>query len=293
MTTPSSSRAARFAAFSLGVALVAAPSATAAPAVPGSAPVLTHGVGLTPPVTPTATATARAKLKVTIKRTSGYRLQTGTRSTFTGTAPRKTFKGNKVTLQRKVGNGAWVNVASAKVSSKGTYSVSGITTGVGVNSWRTFGVVPKTKKKKAYNVVSPVQAMWSLQWFYLYDLGRVNSYGWSHASTSIAGRAFSRSVGSYYDRRSGWGEYNLGYKCDEFRAEIGLRDDSETGAVRRFVASLDGAETSLGDKGLGSVTSVRIDTRTRFRLRLDVVDVSNPDGWGYYGNARILCQSKP
>lgn len=240
-----------------------------------------------------AAAAPKKKFKVSLRRTSGYRVQTGTRSTFTGVAPRRTFKGNRVVLQRKVGTGAWVDVANATVSTKGTYAVAGVTTGVGANQWRTYGIVPKKKRQKAYRVYSPTQGMWSLQWFYLHDLDTVDYDDFTHRSTTMAGRTFSKSVGSDDPWLSGWGEYNLGYKCDQFRADIGLSDESQSGTVRRFVASLDGAETTFGDKGLGSVTAVSLDVRSRFRLRLDVVDVSTPSGYGYYGNARVLCQSKP
>ena len=237
---------------------------------------------------PSAQPSARTTPQLTIARESSGVVETGSEVSFTGTAP-ASLDGKRVTLQRRVGKkGDWIKTSTAVVAD-GAMKATGVSTGVGTNSWRFTAKVDGTRytsKPLTHKVYG---------WFYLADLDRVDYDGAYADSWVIGGKTYSKSVGGSGSEDTDWAEYNLSYRCITLDAWIGIGDDSETGTTADFYVTLDGARTGVGSKGLGPATHLTLDTSTRLRVRLEM-DPTNqdfPDGSWAFGNAKVLCSGKP
>ena len=233
-------------------------------------------------------AAGRATPQLTIARTTTGTVVTGTKVSFTGTAP-AALEGRRVALQRRVGaKGDWVKVAGATVTSH-SMSATGVATGVGKNSWRFVA------KLNGTTYTSKVLSHQVYGWFFLADLDAVDSDGGYADSWVIGGKTYGKSVGGNGSSSTDWIEYNLSYRCISLDAYIGIGDDSETGTTADFYVTLDGARESVGSQGLGPASHLVIDTSTRLRVRLemDPTNADAPDGSWAFGNARVLCSGRP
>ena len=226
---------------------------------------------------------------LTIKRVTTGRVVTGSKQTFSGTAPTR-LHGQRAVLQRRVGKkGDWIKVDSARVSRKGHLTGSGVATGVGVNAWRW---VMRTSGGK-HTSKALTQRVYA--WYYLSDLQSVDSDGGYPGSFTMGGKTYSKSVGGDGNTVTDWIEYNVSYHCAELSAWIGISDYSETGTTADFYVTVDGARSLLGSKGLGTPSHVTVDTSTRLRIRLEMDPTNNdgPRGYWAFGNAKVLCDRKP
>ncbi|MBS43602.1 MAG: hypothetical protein CMH83_10665 [Nocardioides sp.] len=267
------------------------------------------GVAAVPTATPApvdaAPVAARGKPKVAIKL-GVYRapatIVTGSRLRFLGRT-QKALRGKKVSLQRKVGKkGSWVTVGAAKVNSKQRFLVSGVVTGVGAVYWKVTAKkkVRKNGRKVTLRYTSKQVGTAVYGWFYAADQQpvAVSWSDWDDLPRTIGGVRYSKSVGTdaYYfsDGDVEWGDYNLSYRCKTFTAQVGLDDESETGAKADFYVTLDDARTRVASgKGLGAATSVTMDVASRLRIRLEVEAVTQYDAVATFGDAKFLCRGKP
>ncbi|GAB4008717.1 NPCBM/NEW2 domain-containing protein [Nocardioides ultimimeridianus] len=242
-----------------------------------------------------AGATTTTKKDVTIAVTSGYNVINGKPVTVSVKAPRATA-GRTAVLLRQVGTGVWVNVGSARVSSTGAATVSGLASKMGINHWKVRIAQPVSSGTILH--VSNVVATLVSTWFSLYDLSTVDSNNWeTYNDANIGAQHFSKAVGAgtYSSSNTYWGEYNLGYHCSKFNATIGVDNNSSSGSSIHFDPLLDGADHDLGTKSLGQGTAVTFSVQGVLRLRLSHNFV-NPGGvsmQGDWGNARVLCSAYP
>nr|WP_281379874.1 NPCBM/NEW2 domain-containing protein [Nocardioides ginsengisegetis] len=239
-----------------------------------------------------------ATVDLVLTRTSPADPITGDKVTFTGTAP-ASLAGATVALQRRVGKTAdWVKAAATKVTTDGTYALSGVATGVGLNQWR----VTATKNGSVHT--SKVAKTTVYAWYYLSQLDTVDDDSFGSDSVAVGGKTYSKSVMNSYDSALAndgnivWGEWNLSYRCKTLNTWVGVADSSESGFGADFTIYVDGAETDLGTKTLGPATATVLDVSTRLRLRLELqgtpdTQKNDLDGYGVYGNAKVLCSGKP
>lgn len=241
-------------------------------------------------------------------------LVSGTQVSFTGTAP-KAVRKRKVVLLRRVDAGEWAKVGAGRISSSGTFAVSGVATGGGSNSWKVTAKTAKRGKKPARVFVSPTQRTVVYLWQYLQDLEPVGgagkctdgSYcsvgeGMVRDSSTIGGTDFAKSVvSSAFDLSYGdptYVEYNLSYRCLQFATWYGVDDGSDTGLSVEFAATVDGVRTVLGKTSLGPAKAAFLDVTSRMRIRLDQrrtnsthADDGGPEGWAAWADARVLCST--
>lgn len=240
--------------------------------------------------------TASAASKPTLSRTStAPQVEEGKTITFTGTAPR-TFVGDRVVFQRKVGTEKWATVKRVKVTSKGTFSTTSSTRGAGINHFRVYGVtkiVKKGKKKVEKRSYAKSLSVTSLGWFHLYDLKPTRS-GFNRYVADLNGKKYNKSLGSRSGRSNGWGQVNLHGYCDTFRATIGQDDQSDSGTQSRFSSTVDGQSIDHGVRGRGQALGVtrKIDGAQTLRVSATRV-TSKKTYWGMWGNARVRCWAKP
>jgi hypothetical protein len=240
---------------------------------------------------------ARPKTDLTLTLTSTSQPKTGDRVTFTGAAP-KGLAGSTAKLMRRVGKkGDWIKVGSGRIGADGSFALRGVATGVGTNTWRATVIRNKVVHQ------SRVVGTKVFGWFYLSELEMVDEEGFEDDAATIGGKSYVKSVMNWDDSdlRYGytpWAEWNVSYRCKSLNAQIGVDDDSETGMKVGFSVYLDGAETDLGEKGLGPASAIDIDTSDRLRVKVAVragsgIEDSDIDGYGVFGNAKVLCSGKP
>lgn len=268
-------------------ALVAGAALAAVVAIAPPTPAAMPAAGST--VSTSLTSVASAAPKLTIRRATAGPIVTGTRVTFTGTAP-KSRKGQRVQLQRRVGRtGDWVLAATVKVARSGQLTATGVSTGVGTNTWR-FVLRAAKKTLSSATTRHPVYG-----WFFLSDQDSVDSDGMNRGSVVMGGRTYSKSVYGDGSTATDYADYNLSYRCLRLEAWIGIGDDSETGTTADFYVTIDGARSGVGSKGLGSASRIVVDTATRLRIRIeaDPTNGAGPSGTWAFGNARALCSGRP
>lgn len=240
-------------------------------------------------------APADAGTPIQLKRTDSALVVSGGRVGFAATAPGALRKRTAV-LDRAVGRGRWVAVASRRVPASGRLSIQGTSAGVGTNKWR----LRISTKKRQYT--STVVSTSVYGWYYLSELEQVSSNRIDEGAATIGGTRYTRSVFSsssfWYDDHQ-YAEWNLGYKCRQLTTSYGLDDTSSSGSLVAFDVARDGARTELGTKGLGRATPLSLDVRGTLRVRLSLTYVAGPTGsgdtspYGAYGNARVLCNARP
>lgn len=243
-------------------------------------------VALTPPA---AAAQAQRADTLTISRTTGGTIVTGQAVAFDGVASPR-LRGKTVQLQRRVGTGPWVTMASVTVPRTGAITAKGRAAS-GTNSWRFIGRV----SPKSPLVSSSVTKVAVFTWYFLTDGRYVADDSMRGGTAVIGGVSYPRSVYSEFYRlgNTDYRDYNLGYKCRRFVSEIGLDDDSNTGASAEFFTTLDGARTSHGNKGLGRASRIDVGVSGVLRIRLETISTASASGYGAFGTARVLCTSRP
>nr|WP_243752169.1 NPCBM/NEW2 domain-containing protein [Leucobacter weissii] len=119
----------------------------------------------------------------------------------------------------------------------------------------------------------------------------------AHESATIAGKRYAHSIvgWSTYRDQASWSEYNVNYRCTEFRSSIGLIDESASGQTRAFSIRADDATTSLGSAGLGSAKSVSADISGVYRIRLAIgrSGNDNAESKGAFANPQVYCLTSP
>lgn len=231
------------------------------------------------------------KQSVTITKASGSTITAGSKITLSGTTSPALVR-HTVSLQLLSGK-TWKTISSSKVTSKAAFSVSGKATQGGTRSYRVYAtgstaIRSAASRARTYKVYS---------WYYLSDLGSVESDGWDWedelSDVSIGGTAYPHSPGAADGDDAG--SYNLSYRCTQFRATIGIDDESSSAMKYRFAIRVDdGDEQVLGTFGVGRGTSVSVSTGGGFRLHLENAEIDDgSDGWAVWGNARLLCLTRP
>lgn len=255
-----------------------------------------RGVDATAVSSPVA---ARKVTSLTLRRVTPGPITAGAEVKFRGTAPKR-LKGERVKLQRKVRSGRswgnWVKVKANRVRKNGRIWIKGVASSPGKHKWR---LVIKARGDK--HVSKPIKHK-VYGWYHLSGLEKVESVRFDEGAANIGGVHYSRSVfnrdGFWWDYQP-YGEWNLSYRCIEFRAAIGLGDTSSSDGRVAFRATVDGADTNLGTKQIGPATPVSLDVRHRLRIRLTDVYVAGPESGdeddllGVWGNARVLCAGRP
>lgn len=238
------------------------------------------------------------KQSVTITKASGSTITAGSKITLSGTTSPALVR-HTVSLQLLSGK-TWKTISSSKVTSKATFSVSGKATQGGTRSYRVYAtgstaIRSAASKTRTYKVYS---------WYNLSALDPVEyDGGWYDdpedelSGASIAGVTYAHSVGGDNDwNDSSTASYNLSYRCTKFAATIGLEDASQSGGWANFVAQVDdSARQGLGKLGVGKGQTVAINTTGGFRLHLENTysDSWDAEAVSVWGNARLLCLTRP
>ena len=208
-------------------------------------------------------------------------------------------------LRRQVvSDGEWVVVSKVPIATDGSFSVEGVATGVGANRWQVQAVEKVGSGKKAVKTrhVSDTVNTTVYAWYFLTDGSPVDSDRVGEGSATIGGTDYSKSlVGSTFAGSNGdsiFAEYNVSYRCKSVNMKVGVSDSAETGFKVKFFVLLDGAETSLGQLGLGPAKEVTVDSSSRLRARFEVrpgdgIPSSGIDGRPVFGDVRALCSDKP
>ncbi len=230
--------------------------------------------------------------------------ESGSMVSFAGSGP-ASLAGVSVVLRRQVvSDGQWIKVTKVPIAADGTFEVEGVATGVGANKWQVQAIQKTGSGKKATKTkhLSGVVSTTVFAWYYLPENYAVDSEYMDPGSVTIGGTGYPKSIyawGSSGRRgRTAWAEYNISYRCKAVNAKIGVDDQAETGFRAKFYMLLDGAETSLGQLGLGPAKDVTVDSASRLRLRVEVrpgdgIPDSDIDGSAAFGDLRALCSGKP
>lgn len=254
---------------------------------------------------PTDTYRGATKVKdLVLTLASSNEPESGSTVDFTGSAP-AALEGVQVVLRRQVvSDGVWVKVSTATINTGGNFSIEGVATGVGANKWQVQAIEKVGSGKKAVKTrhVSAIVNTTVFSWYYLTDGSAVDSYWMETGPVTIGGQGHPKSVYGYSYAgdygRAAWVEYNLSYRCKSVNAKIGVDDDAESGFRAKFYILLDGAETGLGQLGLGPAKEVTVDSASRLRVRLEVrpgdgIPGSEIDGSPSFGDVRGLCSGRP
>jgi uncharacterized protein YraI len=232
----------------------------------------------------------KAAAKVTVTSRTKSSVDLGAKLTFAGKTS-KNLKGKTVALQIRAG-GKWSTVTRTKVSAKLTFALAVKATQAGKQAYRVYA--PSTTTTKATASKAFGYTVWS--W---YNLGGtyVDNYASWDGDFSIGGKTFRDSLiisGLYDDPIDGWADYNVNYKCTTFRATIGMRDDSVTGAVRSFGLGIDSTTVNFGTRGLGAGLAVTADITDAYRIRLSSTPDGNKiDGRPVFGTPQVYCSTAP
>jgi hypothetical protein len=116
--------------------------------------------------------------------------------------------------------------------------------------------------------VSPASTIAVYRWRLLVDESPVQNDSFGRGNTSINGTAYRNSIGLAARGSGRRVEYNLRRKCVEYRAVIGLMDDSEADATADVRVDVDGTPLFNQRLSLTTVRAVRLNTRGWLRLTL-------------------------
>lgn len=136
------------------------------------------------------------------------------------------------------------------------------------------------------------------QVLYLSDLDPLTSTrGVDTSTVEINGQAFARSVTLAVNAAGpvASAEYNLGRHWDTFSATVGLGDESPTGGLLTFEASVDGRQEYSQTIPLGKTQRIGLGVNGALRLKLTVTysgqDAAN-SFYGCWGNAHLQAPPK-
>lgn len=240
--------------------------------------------------------TAKSKVKkhkatITVTSRSKSKTSVGAKIVFKGKTS-KNLVGKRVQLQIKHGS-KWAKVSSKKVAANKTFRVAAKATKAGTQKYRLYASA--TKKTKAAKSKAYKYSVW--KWYSIAGT-EVDSTRLDGTDTrSVGGKKYRHSAtfgwgpGGYNE--SGWADYNLNYRCTNFRATIGMQDNSQTGSKRTFSLSIDDTNVNFGTVGLGAGKPVTANVSGAYRIRLKSLTANNTWGLGVFGTPQVYCKAKP
>lgn len=180
------------------------------------------------------TSSARKTVAVTqwvsAPKMSATTIDAGDYLTLSGTTS-ASLAGRTATLQARSGT-TWKNLATAKVSSKRTYSVKGKAIGRGKTAYRIWvsGTTGVTGAPSA--ATYPTVYAW-------YSLDRTMAEGYLGLAPKeywrVAGKTYPSVLGT--ERRGdSWRQIRLGNKCRTFKSKIGVMDMSDAGSGEYYLS---------------------------------------------------------
>lgn len=229
----------------------------------------------------------KKKATVTVTSRTKSNVDLGTKLTFAGTTS-KNLKGKTVALQIRTGS-KWSTLKKAKVTSKLTFTVSAKATQAGAQKYRVYA--PSTSTTKAATTKAYKYTVWS--WYKIGGTAVDDRSMWT-GDAMIGGVNFTKSVYSDWGTGDVWADYNVSYKCTAFRATIGMKDNSSTGAVRKFTLDVDSTAVELGSRGIGAGLAITVDITDANRIRLNATrDGNTIRGYAAYGTPQVYCSTAP
>jgi len=234
---------------------------------------------------------ASGKLKLKVTSRPAKNTEVGKLLVFKGTAPSK-LKRKTVMLQLKVGT-KWQTVAKSRITSKRTFKVQARATKAGAQRYRV--AVAATRRTPAAASSSFGYTVWA--WYGIAGDSVSSSRLYrSNGDASIGGRNYPESVVFGWTGYSvdGWAEYNVNYRCTQFRATIGLLDSSKSGSTRSFSLGVDSISVQFGTRGVGAGLPVKADIAGAYRIKLNTLrDGNSIAGYATFGTPQVYCSSAP
>jgi hypothetical protein len=190
-----------------------------------------------------------------------------------------------VSVQLRTTTG-WVSVNSGHVAKNGGIAVRFAVNERGLKTYRLYlpgnSLYAGSAVEKRINVY---------QWFYLSDVrGRT-------ANVNINGVNYARSLSagwSYCCGASISESFDLGRKCAQLRATVGLSDLSGAEMRADFSYDLDATSVPVASGvRLGQAFPVARDLTSILRLHVLAQQTAGRGGTIAYGNLRVLCSAQP
>lgn len=244
--------------------------------------------------------TVRVKQRIDITGTSKATLTAGETVQISGNTS-AALAGQTIRLQLFSGD-QWTTVATAKVSTSRTFSVSARATQGGAVKYRVHaaggaGVSATASASRTFDVY---------QWFSLADLSpttRSKNFV-TQGTVALGGQSIAKTVGPLW-AHGGWGglkagnaEYNLSYRCTTFQATVGVPDTSGRKASWGFHVAADDVALADTYAVLAKPQRLNLDVTGAFRLVLSNDRITGDpyqdyEGDASWGAARILCLGQP
>lgn len=189
--------------------------------------------------------------------------------TLTGKVAGSKAAGKKLTVQRRVGTGAWTTIGTVRATSKKTYTVKHKVSRVGAQSFRV--VAPKSGSTKTG--ISPARSIVGWTWLYLTDQPHYVT-GTMFVGTTVSAQenTYARSV----ELVSGPGKreifWQLDDRCDDSDVDVTLYD-GVVGSQSVFVSTTEGGVTRQAVAG--SLTGANVVGPTAGSLTISVTDTAD------------------
>lgn len=232
------------------------------------------------------------KQQTAITAVSSSKPTSGDKVTFSGTVS-PALVGKTLNLQQLKGS-AWTNIATAKSTSKKTFSVTTPVSGVGSTKFR----VSVSKTVDTSVAVSPQKTLTLHKWYWLDDLDGIGN-GMFRGEGVIAGNHFERSIlGFVYDgeTEASGALWNFNSSCTTLDMYIGVDDVAYDDQFSIYMGTVDDDEVyTLGAMTVGEaakrITRKLIDQGSLFLGASHLYGYD--EGHAVFGNPRVLCAGQP
>lgn len=186
-------------------------------------------------------------------------------------------------------SGGWKSVASTRVPTSGTFTITVRSMRGGEQQYRFLvvgdeGVLPARSTPQTFEVSA---------WYRLVDQTPLAPTSFFGGAQSAGGTVYedSESV-ALAPRTAAYVDFDLGYRCRLLRTTYGPTDDSSDGFSARFTAKVDDARPIDMVLAKGSTWSETAEISGGQTLRLSSFAVTG-EGTAAWGDAEVLCVGRP